>query len=165
MLTRVAMHAGMGFITGQGIACFSSLYHSLRNASSGGRTQDCLRQFARKSAKMGVRMASWSLLTASLEPLLGDRIVSSLCRDVISGAATSAVLAIRNGGAQILRDAIEGAAQSATMNLLGASVQLALRPIDRMQTERLAKQFMIDRSEAVFRSPLAVLTLFSKGFV
>jgi hypothetical protein len=161
MLRTLAIHAGMGFITGQGVACFSSLYHALRNASPGSRTQDCIRQFARKS----VKMASWSLLTAAVEPLLKDRIASSLGRDVVSGAATSAVLAVRNGGAQIVRDAIEGEVQSATMNVLGASIQAALKAIDEMQTERLTKQFMIDRSEAAFQSPLKVLMLFSTDFV
>lgn len=150
-----ARHAGVGFLSGQGIAFAVSLYHAFQHAPYGSKTQDVLNQFQRRSKDDGIKMAIWSVINGAVDPAIASVVPNEQVRSVLSGAVTGAVMTMRNGMRQIAITAFSGAMQSLTMNMLGSSVEIALKPIDDYQTAKLSKQFWEGRNEAVFIPPMA----------
>ena len=155
---EAAKHAGVGFLSGQGIALAVSVYHAFRHAPYGTKATDAVDQFQRRSVNDGVKMAIWSIINGAVDPAMANLVPNEQVRSVLSGAVTGAVMTMRNGVKQAAMTALSGAMQSLTMNMLGSSVEVALKPIDEYQTARLSKKFWEGRNEAVFVPPADSLT-------
>ena len=149
--------AGAGFLSGQGIAIAGSLYHAWKHAPEGTKISDALNQFKKRSRDDGVKMATWAVVNGALDPALVNIVPNEQMRTVIAGAATGAVMTIRNGIKRIAVSALSGGMQNLVMNLFGSSVELALKPIDNYQVAKMTEKFVKDRGEAVFKPPATAI--------
>ena len=154
----LAQHAGDGFLSGQGIAFGLALYHALKHAPEGSRKKDLAEQFRTRSLDNGIKMAVWSALNGIIEPVIHNNIKNEQIRTAISGAATGAVMNLRNGLRQIATNAASGAAQSIAMSLFSNSVDAVFKPLSTYQMDKLTKQFKKDRNAAVFLDPLTAIS-------
>jgi hypothetical protein len=102
-------------------------------------------------------MASWSMLSGALDPILKRSIESEFHRSIASGAMTSAILAVRNGLPQVFKGAALGAVQSFAMGLLASSVEGDV-PHDAVLAQ---EEFLADRNEFVIQPPI---TAFRRAF-
>ncbi|OHT12032.1 hypothetical protein TRFO_18217 [Tritrichomonas foetus] len=158
LFADICKKAGTGFISGQGIAATVSLYHALFKAPSGKELDDFIHHFKRNSRLDGVAMATWSILNTLIEPMIEDKIQSKQMQSIVSGALSSAVMSIRNGSVDVMKNAVSGAAQSLALNILGAGVEVALKPLDLVMMKNVDSKFFADRAEAVFRPPTEAIS-------
>ena len=145
--------AGAGFISGQGIAAAVSLYHAMFKAPSGKEISDFYHEFKQNSKSDGVTMAVWSILNSLIEPIVQEKVKSRPLQSIVTGAASSAIMSIRNGSTDMIKQAISGAAQSLALDMLGTGFEIALKPLDLKMMKNFDDNFFKDRSEAVLKSP------------
>lgn len=145
--------AGIGFISGQGIATISSLYHAVFKAPSGKEISDFYHEFKQNSKSDGVTMALWSILNTLIEPIVQEKVENKILQSIITGAASSAIMSIRNGTADMTKQAASGAIQSFALSMFESGIEIALKPLDLKMMKNFDDSFFKDRSEAVLRSP------------
>ena len=150
--------AGVGFISGHGIATATSIYHAIFKAPSGKEVEDFYYNFKDSAKKNAISMATWAALNAVVEPNVKKHINHPKLQSMISGAISSAIMSCRNGSADILKNAISGAAQSLAITMLGSGVEAALEPLDIKLTKNISEKFYAERGEAVMKSPTEAIT-------
>ena len=101
------------------MALVVSLYHGLRHAPPGTKMNDVIEQFQRRSKNDGIKMATWAVVNGAIDPALVNLVPNEQMRTVVAGAATGAVMTLRNGAKQIAKSALSGATQNMIMNLFG----------------------------------------------
>ncbi|KAH0794922.1 hypothetical protein GPJ56_001199 [Histomonas meleagridis] len=152
---------GNGFIVGQGLTAASSAYHSLMNNPPGKKLQGFISDLGYNSFNNGIEMAKWSIVSSTIEPYIAPHIQTPWLRSVVSGAATGALMEVRNGLNGIATGAFSGAMQSVTMSIFNNVVGFVLSPINNMRMSRARNKFNEKRNKAIFSEPIDVI---SKAF-
>ncbi|OHT09424.1 hypothetical protein TRFO_21656 [Tritrichomonas foetus] len=149
--------AGNGFILGHGLAAAGCVYHSLMNAPRGSKIHDFVTRLPRSVYSSSVQMASWSIISAFVEPLIEPHIEQRWLKNLASGAATGALLECRCGVSGMVTGAYTGAVQSLTMSAFNLAIGSVVRPMQTYRIEKKKKEFSEKRATSVFITPTNAL--------
>lgn len=155
--------AGNGFLIGHGFALFGCAFHSLNNAPHGHKVQDFLTRLPSSAFANSVQMASWSIVSSTVEPFITPHVKEGWAQNLAIGAATGALLECRCGISGMLTGAYSGAMQSITMSLFNHAVGSVIKPVRSYQINRQKNDFLKKRSNEVFVDPFqAMITAFTR---
>lgn len=149
--------AGNGFLIGHGFAVFGSAFHALNNAPHGQKINDFLTRLPSSAFLSSVQMASWSIVSSTVEPFITPYIKEGWAQNLAIGAATGALIECRCGISGMISGAYSGAMQSITMSLFNHTVGLTLKPIREYSINKKKKEFYKKRSDEVFVDPFQAL--------
>ena len=155
-ITPFISSAGQGFIFSYNLSAVSCLHHSVFSAPQGFKIHDFFTRFPRQAMDSSVQMASWSVVSTALDPLIDPHFESRWIRNLISGAATGAIFEIRNGLGSMVTGAYSGAMQSLSMSVLNFFLHKFAQPVQHFTSERKVKKFREKRAE-VFQPPISAL--------
>lgn len=149
--------AGNGFLIGHGLALFGSAFHALTNAPHGQKINDFITRLPNSFFASSVQMASWSIVSSAVEPLITPYIKEGWMQNLAIGAATGAVLECRCGLSGMFSGAYSGAMQSITMSLFNQAVGFTIRPIRTYNIDRQKRNFYKRRADEVFVDPVQAI--------
>lgn len=150
--------AGNGFLVGHGLAVIGCAFHSLNDAPHGQKLQDFITRLPYTAFDSSVQMATWSIVSCAVEPFISPRFQRPWVQNLMTGAATGAILQCRCGISGMLSGAYSGAMQSLTMSLFNHSVGYTIKPIQTYRINKKKKEFYKKRSDDVFLDPVQTLT-------
>ena len=157
-LQQYSESAGSGVLTGQGFALAGSLFHSMMHAPPGGRISNCASSFLHSSYQTGVSMATWSIVNATVEPIVSRYLEQGFLKSVVSSATTGALTEIRNGPSGMLNGAMTGVMQSVFMSGVQQALVTVARPVMSYRREKVLARFSEQRNKEVFGDPFDVLS-------
>lgn len=154
---------GSGFLTGQVFAVAGSIKHLALEAPPGRRLESFKANLLQASFNTGVSMATWSIVSSVVEPIVGRYLEAGWLKSMVNSAATGAITEIRNGPTGMLSGAMTGVMQSVFMTGVQKAAGTVLAPLHNYGRERKMKQFNDARTQAMFETPFNVFeSVFAK---
>lgn len=157
-LQHYSESAGSGFLTGQGLALGGAVFHSMMHAPPGARVSSCASSFLRSSFQTGVSMATWSIVSSTVDPIISRYVPPGFLKSVVSSATTGAITELRNGPSGMLGGAMTGVFQSVFMSAVQQGIVVAAGPVLQYRRDRILARFSEDRNREVFADPFDVLS-------
>lgn len=155
--------SGNGFLTGQVFAIAGSLKHFVLEAPPGRRLESFRTNLAQASFSTGVSMATWSIVSSIVEPVVGRYIQTGWLKSMVNSAATGALTELRNGPTGMLGGAMTGVMQSVFMTGVQKAAGTVLAPLHEYRRQATMKKFNEARNQAMFETPFSVFeSVFAK---
>ena len=140
------------------MALAGAVHHAVMHSPAGAGLATCKDSFIQSSMQMGVSMATWSIVSTIVEPIVGRYMENGFWKSVVNSAATGAITEIRNGPSGMLGGSLTGVAQSLFLAAVQKGIVFVGRPVFDYRRTRAIEKFHKERNECVFSEPLEVLS-------